>query len=139
MSSAAAPFRNRNIVRLFTMKTEATAARPMSTTPAAWVASIGNRLSFLQENMLDEPPEGRAAHLQTELRRALQSISANERGVYLEAFAKKYPDWDFALGVPRRIFGETVESTDETAETPVASVEDAGVAQPAAADLPSSE
>lgn len=64
--------------------------------PAAWAATVGNRLKYLQSSLADETPENRQAYLEEELRRTLQAIPASKRGAYLDALAERFPSWELA-------------------------------------------
>lgn len=64
--------------------------------PAAWAAAQANRLRYLQANLAEETGENRQAYLEDELRRALQTVPASKRGVYLDALAERFPTWELA-------------------------------------------
>ena len=64
--------------------------------PAAWAAALGNRLKYLQANLAEETGENRQVYLEEELRRALQTVPASKRGVYLDALAERFPTWELA-------------------------------------------
>jgi hypothetical protein len=74
--------------------------------PAAWAAAQANRLRYLQANLADETSENRQTYLEDELRRALQTVPASKRGVYLDALAERFPTWDLAsvaVGTPASV------------------------------------
>ncbi|MEO7701866.1 MAG: hypothetical protein ABIZ04_21785 [Opitutus sp.] len=64
--------------------------------PGAWASSWGNRLKYLQANLAEESVENREVYLEEELRRALQTIPASRRELYLEALAERFPTWELA-------------------------------------------
>jgi hypothetical protein len=64
--------------------------------PATWAAALANRLKYLQANLAEETGENRQVYLEEELRRALQTVPASKRGVYLDALAERFPTWELA-------------------------------------------
>lgn len=64
--------------------------------PATWAAALGNRLKYLQANLAEETGENRQTYLEEELRRALQTVPASKRGLYLDALAERFPTWELA-------------------------------------------
>ena len=64
--------------------------------PPAWAAALGNRLKYLQANLAEETGENRQVYLEEELRRALQTVPASKRGLYLDALAERFPTWELA-------------------------------------------
>src|SRR5208283_7828 len=64
--------------------------------PVTWAAALGNRLKYLQANLAEETGDNRQVYLEEELRRALQTVPASKRGLYLDALAERFPTWELA-------------------------------------------
>lgn len=64
--------------------------------PGAWAASLGERWKYLQTSLATETAENRQVYMEEELRRALLTTPAAQRGAYLEALATRYPAWELA-------------------------------------------
>jgi hypothetical protein len=64
--------------------------------PASWASSLVTRLKYLQTNLAEETPGNRQLYLEEELRRALQSVPADQRGACLDALAQSFPAWELA-------------------------------------------
>jgi hypothetical protein len=64
--------------------------------PGAWASSLGERWKYLQTSLATETAENRQVYMEEELRRALLTTPAAQRGAYLEALATRYPAWELA-------------------------------------------
>jgi peptidoglycan hydrolase-like protein with peptidoglycan-binding domain len=81
--------------------------------PATWAAALGNRLKYLQANLAEETGENRQVYLEEELRRALQTVPASKRGLYLDALAERFPTWELATVAVGNPAAVTQPTTDE--------------------------
>jgi hypothetical protein len=81
--------------------------------PATWAAALGNRLKYLQANLAEETGENRQVYLEEELRRALQTVPASKRGLYLDALAERFPTWELATVAVANPAALTQPTTDE--------------------------
>ena len=81
--------------------------------PATWAAALGNRLKYLQANLAEETGENRQVYLEEELRRALQTVPASKRGLYLDALAERFPTWELATVAVANPAAITQPTTDE--------------------------
>ncbi len=71
-----------------------------------------NRLRLIQADLADEPAESRRAHLDDEVRAALEKVPRDERNDFLELIEDRFPAWEGGRVVSGASEGTLVSATD---------------------------
>lgn len=71
-----------------------------------------NRLRLIQADLADEPAESRRAHLNDEVRAALEKVAPAERNAFLDAVEERFPAWEGGRVVSGAGEGTLVSATD---------------------------
>lgn len=71
-----------------------------------------NRLRLIQADLADEPAETRRAHLNDEVKAALEKVSPGERNAFLEVVEDRFPAWEGGRVVSGTGEGVMVSPTD---------------------------
>jgi hypothetical protein len=71
-----------------------------------------NRLRLIQADLADEPAESRRAHLNDEVRAALEKVAPGERNAFLDAVEERFPAWEGGRVVSGAGEGTLVSATD---------------------------
>jgi hypothetical protein len=71
-----------------------------------------NRLRLIQADLADEPAESRRAHLDDEVRAALEKVPIDERNEFLSVVEDRFPAWEGGRVVSGSSEGTLVSATD---------------------------
>lgn len=71
-----------------------------------------NRLRLIQADLADEPAAARRAHLNDEVRAALEKVAPGERNAFLDAVEERFPAWEGGRVVSGAGEGTLVSATD---------------------------
>lgn len=71
-----------------------------------------NRLRLIQADLADEPAASRRAHLNDEVRAALEKVAPGERNAFLDAVEERFPAWEGGRVVSGAGEGTLVSATD---------------------------
>ncbi len=71
-----------------------------------------NRLRLIQADLADEPAESRRAHLNDEVKAALEKVPPGERNAFLDAVEERFPAWEGGRVVSGASGGTLMSPTD---------------------------